>query len=205
MQGYIININRYKDEDLIVTIITENRLETLYRFYGARHSVINLGYKLDFEKERSLNATIARLRDVIHLGFPWMLEHERLFIWQQFTALFYPHLRDAQILDPFYFNLLEDAAKRWHLQNPKRLAVESYIRLLKHEGRLHDEFICLFCDNAVTGDVSLLRAYLPSHKECSHRLAVTQKSLRYLYENEKTLQMSDGEIDIAWSVLIEGL
>ncbi len=34
MQGYIININNVKDEDLIVTILTQNNLYTAYRFMG---------------------------------------------------------------------------------------------------------------------------------------------------------------------------
>ena len=49
MQGYIINLNRVKDEDLIVTILSKGRLETLYRFYGARHGTINIGFKIDYE------------------------------------------------------------------------------------------------------------------------------------------------------------
>ena len=49
MQGYIIDIKPVKDDDLIVSILTENELLTTYRFYGARHSNINIGYKIDFE------------------------------------------------------------------------------------------------------------------------------------------------------------
>ena len=45
MQGYIVDIKSVKDDDLIVTIICENELITSYRFYGARHSNINIGYK----------------------------------------------------------------------------------------------------------------------------------------------------------------
>ena len=42
MQGFIVNLNKVKEEDLIVTIVSRNSLDTLYRFYGARHGVINL-------------------------------------------------------------------------------------------------------------------------------------------------------------------
>ena len=49
MQGYIIDIKPVKDDDLIVSILTENELLTTYRFYGARHSNINIGYKIELE------------------------------------------------------------------------------------------------------------------------------------------------------------
>lgn len=54
MQGYIIDIKTVKDDDLIVSILTENHVYTTYRFYGARHSNINVGYKIDFELESNL-------------------------------------------------------------------------------------------------------------------------------------------------------
>ena len=69
MQGFIINFNKVKDEDLIVTIVSKTSLDTLYRFYGARHGTINLGFKLDYEKQSSHKVTISRLKDVIHIGF----------------------------------------------------------------------------------------------------------------------------------------
>ena len=53
MQGYIIDIKPVKDDDLIVTILAENELLTAYRFYGARHQTINIGYKIDFELENT--------------------------------------------------------------------------------------------------------------------------------------------------------
>ncbi len=56
MQGYIIHITRVKDEDLIVTILTQNVIKTTYRFYGARHSSVHLGYKIDFESLTSLKS-----------------------------------------------------------------------------------------------------------------------------------------------------
>ena len=64
MQGYIIDIKPVKDDDLIVAILTEHEVLTTYRFYGARHSNINLGYKIDFELENT-RANIPRLKDVI--------------------------------------------------------------------------------------------------------------------------------------------
>jgi hypothetical protein len=60
MQGFIVNINRVKEEDLIVSILTKDKLHTLYRFYGARHGSINIGFKIDFEIEQSSKSTISR-------------------------------------------------------------------------------------------------------------------------------------------------
>ena len=86
MQGYIIDIKAVKDDDLIVTIICENELITTYRFYGARHSNINIGYKIDFELE-STKSSISRLKDVIQLGFPWILNNQKMYAWQSLRYL----------------------------------------------------------------------------------------------------------------------
>ena len=125
MQGFIIKLNRAREEDMVVSIIAEESLQTLYRFYGARHSPINMGFKIDFETEHSLKSSIPRMRDVVHLGFSWIGEYERLRLWQQFIALFYPHLKDSESIGSFYFELLNDASVRWKEQNPKRVAIES--------------------------------------------------------------------------------
>ena len=205
MQGYIIQMNRARDEDLVVTILTQQNLETLYRFYGARHGTINLGFKIDFEHESSLKSSIARLRDVIHLGFPWITDRGRLRLWQQFIALLYPHLSHAEETGAFYFALIDHAAHQWQMQNPKRIAVESYVRLLEHEGRLHKELRCFFCDQPVEAEVSMIRAYLPAHPACSHTLSINRAGLEELFENYSTLFLDDTEVDRLWYVLLEGL
>ena len=205
MQGYILQINRARDEDLVVSIITQQNLDTLYRFYGARHGMINLGFKIDFESESSLKSSIGRLRDVIHLGFPWITDYNRLRLWQQFIALFYPHLNQSENTGSFYFDLLDHAAHQWHKQNPKRIAIESYVKLLDHEGRLHSELTCFFCDQPIENDISLIRAFLPSHPNCSHTLSINQEGLEELFRNHSSLFLSDKEIDRLWYVLLEGL
>jgi len=205
MQGYILHLNRARDEDLVVTILTKRSLDTLYRFYGARHGTINLGYKIDFESESSLKSSMGRLRDVIHLGFPWITDYNRLRLWQQFIALFYPHLGQSENTGPFYFDLIDRAAHQWNIQNPKRTAIESYAKLLRYEGRLHNEMSCFFCDQPITDDVSLIRALLPSHPKCSHRLSIGRDGLHELFENFSTLFLSDEEVDRLWYVLLEGL
>jgi hypothetical protein len=205
MQGFIIKLSRVKDEDMIVTIISEANLTTLYRFYGARHSPINLGFKIDYESESSLKSTIPRMRDVIHLGFPWMGEYERIRIWQQFITLFYPHLQHSEEIGSFYFQLLEETAQRWKNQNPKRLAIEAYVQLLEHEGRLHREMHCFFCDETIHDNISLIRAFLPAHKVCSHTLSINAKGLAWLYEHYSTLFLDDEEVERLWYIINEGL
>lgn len=205
MQGFIIKLNRAREEDMIVSIIAEESLQTLYRFYGARHSPINMGFKIDYEAEYSLKSSIPRMKDVIHLGFSWMGEYERLRLWQQFIALFYPHLKDSESIGNFYFDLLNDASLRWKEQNPKRVAIESYVRILDHEGRLHRELNCFFCDLPIENDISLIRAFLPSHQNCSHTLSINPKGFEWLYTRASTLFLDDNEVERLWYVLNEGL
>jgi hypothetical protein len=205
VQGYIIGLNKVKDEDLIVTIISKNSLDTLYRFYGARHGSINLGFKIDFEKEPSSKSTISRLKDVIHIGFSWINDYELLRLWQNFTGLFFKHLKDAEDIGDFYYNLIDNASKEWSKQNPKRVAIESYVKLLEHEGRLHRDPICFLCSLPIKDDISLIRAFLPTHEECTHTLPINKEALKELYENKSSLFLSDKEIDRLWIVLLEGL
>ena len=205
MQGYIINLNKVKEEDLIVTIISKGHLETLYRFYGARHGTINIGFKIYYEIEKSSKSTIHRLKDVIHIGFTWINDYKLLRLWQDFLSLFHKHLKDAEELGDFYFELIDNASQEWDKQNPKRVAIESYVKLLEHEGRLHVESVCFLCSLPIEEDISLIRAFLPTHEQCSHTLSINKDALQELYINKSTLFMSDKEVDRLWYVLCEGL
>lgn len=205
MQGYIINLNRVKEEDLIVTILSKENLHTLYRFYGARHGVINLGFKIDYEIQESSKGTISRLRDVIHIGYKWINDSHLLRLWQDFTLLFFKHLKESEDIGSFYFELLNSAEKNWDKQNPKRVAVESYVKLLEHEGRLHKDMYCFLCSKAIEGDISLIRAYLPTHTYCSHTFAINRAALIELYKNKSSLFLSDKEIERLWNIMLEGL
>ncbi|MDF1875123.1 recombination protein RecO [Sulfurimonas sp. SAG-AH-194-I05] len=205
MQGYIINLNKVKEEDLIVTILSKKNLYTLYRFYGARHGTINIGFKIDYEIEDSSKATISRLKDVIHIGFPWMNDYKLLRLWQDFLALFHKHLKDTEDIGTFYFDLIEDSSQKWGKQNPKRIAVEAYVKILSHEGRLHYENICFLCSKKIENKISLLRAYLPTHERCSYTLSINAHALEELFTNHSSLFLSDKEIQRLWIVLLEGL
>ncbi len=204
MQGYIININRVKDEDLIVKVLTENRLKSLYRFYGARHSNINLGYKIDFEAISSNKSNIPMLRNLLHLGDSWMSKSERFFIWQTFIKLLYKHLKDIQEVDRFYLDLLNKMNKKISKQNPIRVCVESYIELLCHEGRLHDDFICFICEEPIEEEVVISRGFLPSHQKCIFAKKLKKDRVKELFLSKSSLYLSDDEVYELWKTLQEG-
>ncbi len=205
MQGYIIDLKNVKDEDLIVTILAQNNVHTTYRFYGARHSNINVGYKIDFEIESNLKSFIPRLKDVIQLGFEWIFDREKLYCWQRFLKLFYSHLKDVDHIDEFYFLLLEDLALKINKQNPKRAIIESYIKLLDHEGRLHTEYECLICDQIIDKNISLVRAFHPTHSKCTYSKSFKFKQVQKLFEDGSSIDFSNDEVDYLWNILLQGI
>jgi len=205
MQGYITNITKVKDEDLIVTILSSNSVYTAYRFYGARHSNINIGYKIDFELEISLKSSIPRLKDVLQLGFPWLLDNTKMYHWQRFIKLFYSHLKDVEDIDDFYILLLDRLVQKMVKQNHKRAIIESYVELCDYEGRLHIDYECLLCDEQIKKDVSLVRAFMPTHPSCSYTKGFKKEIIDELF-NEKTLiSFEDDEVNHLWHVLLQGL
>ncbi len=204
MQGFIINITRVKDEDLIVTILTHTSIKVAYRFYGARHSNIHLGYKIDFELLPSLKSAIPQLRSILHLGEAWNTQRERMLVWQSFIRLFYPHLKDIHTLDSFYCDLLETCSSLWHIQNPKRIAIEAYSKILHYEGRLHDDFICFNCEEAIVEKLTLIRGFLPAHQTCAWNQPFELSPIKELFTQHSTVLLDDAAIDTLWNVLQEG-
>ena len=204
MQGYIIDIKPVKDDDLIVSILTEHEVMTTYRFYGARHSNINLGYKIDFELENT-RSSIPRLKDVIQLGFPWILDNENMYCWQRYIKLFYPHLKDIEQIDAFYFYSLENLVHIMIKQNALRAICESYISLLEYEGRLHSDFECLMCESTITEDISLVRGFLPVHANCTYSRGFELSKMKDLFEKKKVISFSDDEVEYLWNILLQGL
>lgn len=205
MQGYIININKVKDEDLIVTILTQNNLYTAYRFYGARHSIIHVGFKIDFELETNLKSNIARLKDVIQISYPWIFDSQKLYCWQRFLQLFYPHLKDVEEIEEFYFDLLDTLAHKMVKQDPKRAIIESYVKLCEYEGRLHTDYECLLCEEPIHKEISLVRSFLPTHSGCSYSRTFFIEKIEKLFEEKSTLLLNDDEIEYIWDILLQGL
>jgi len=109
-------------------------------------------------------------------------------------------------MEEFYFELLDNASLNWDKQNPKRIAIESYVQLLEHEGRLHAEFHCFLCSYPIKEeDISLIRAYLPTREKCTHALSIKKNSLHELFINKSSMFLTDLEVDILFNILLEGL
>ena len=204
MQGFILHTQRVKDEDLIVSILSPKALLKTYRFYGLRHSSILNGYKIDFALEE--NATfLPRLKDVLHLGFSWILEREKMLFWQEFIRLLYQHLKEVSELDSFYFDLLDECAKRFLKQNPKRVICDAYVKILEFEGRLHKNFVCFACDEKIQGNITLLRAFLPSHALCAFSYDFPRQKLEIFYEKKNCSIFDDEEINQIYELIKQGL
>jgi len=184
MQGYIIDIKPVKDDDLIVTILTDTQILTTYRFYGARHSNINIGYKIDFELEET-RSTIPRLKDVIQLGFEWILDTEKMYCWQRYN------------LD----NLVHKMIK----QNALRAICESYIALIEHEGRLHKDYECLMCEKQIKENISLVRGFIPVHAKCTYSRIFELNKIKELFEEKSLINFSDEEVEYLWNIIMQGL
>ncbi len=205
MQGYVLNLVKVRDEDLIVTILSENFTYTAYRFYGARHSNINIGYKIDFELEINIKSTIPRLKDVIQLNFPWLLDSKKLYFWQMYIKLFYHHLKDTEELDIFYFHLLDDLVVKLTKQNPKRAILENYVKLCEFEGRLHDDFVCLLCDEPIDENISLVRGFLATHSACNYGKNFELQKIEDFFHNKSLIEFDEEEVDYLWNIILQGL
>lgn len=205
MRGYILHLQKHRAEDLIVTVLTKDSVLKLYRFYGVRHSPLQLGNKIDFvyEQERQF---IPRLRSISHLGFKWLFELNRVRVWQQFMLLLNNHLKGVEHIDSFYMETVEQAANNLELQNPKRVVIEAAIKIFRHEGRLKDDFCCLICDEAIrSNDVGLVRALSPVHTECIYADGFNMQAIKRLFATAQSIMLDDDEIDRLWRVLEEGL
>lgn len=204
MRGFIINIRKAKNEDVVVTVLSNNNVKSYWRFFGARHSILQIGNLIDFEVEDSQSNFMPKMRKLSHLSFPWIFDPNHLLIWQNFIKLFEPHLQETTEIDSFYFDLLLSAAKKWHKQNPKRLAVESYTTLLAHEGRLYDNGFCYICEEILDEKVGLMRAYLPAHPSCIYAHPLNKKSIFRLFNTHSTIHLEDTEVQELYNTLLKG-
>ncbi len=204
MQGYIINVSKVRDEDLLVIVLNPTKVKTLYRFYGSRHSHIHLGYKIDYEAHPTNRENLYQLRNVSSLSYKWMLQREKFYIWQQFLQLLHKHLRDVNEIGDFYFNMLEKMTVYLEKEDPKRVVIESYISLLDYEGRLHNEFQCFICSNFIEEKVALVRAYLPACQNCINKRGFEKNKIYTLFEEKNSILLEDDEIEELYSIILEG-
>ena len=205
MRGFVINIKKAKNEDVIVSILDDNSITDYWRFFGARHSILQVGNLVDFEMKESKNNFMPNMRSLSHMSFPWIFSNNHLLIWQNFIKLFEPHLKDTISIDNFYFNLLLNAAKKWDKQNPKRLAIEAYVSLLHYEGRLYDNGFCYVCEEVLEKEVGLMRAFLPTHPQCIYAHSHNKEDIFKLYTSQSTIHLSDESIEKLYLILMKGL
>ena len=205
MRGFILNTIKVRDEDLIVKILTKEEVLTLYRFYGARHSYINVGYLIDFIVEESPKTTIKRLRNVIQIPFDFMFDLEKMLDYKIFVSLLNNHLFDVTKIDLFYYNLLFEITKKMNTRDSKRLLIESYVKLLEKEGRLHKENRCFLCEKEINEKIALARAFLPAHEKCIMSDGFEKEKLNLLFNEKKSLLFSDEEINRLWKILNLGM
>lgn len=204
MRGFVINIRKAKNEDVIVTVLSNDSMKSYWRFFGARHSILQIGNLVDFEVSESKNNFMPNMRSLSHISFPWIFSNNHLLIWQNFIKLFEPHLKDTIEVESFYFNLLLEVAKKWDKQNPKRLAIEAYTKLLAHEGRLYDNGFCYVCEEILDDKVGLMRAFLPAHPKCIYANPLDKKDIFQLYNTHSTIHLDTLTVEHLYSIVLKG-
>ncbi len=205
MRGFILNTVRVKEEDLVVRVLTKDEVLTLYRFYGARHSYINVGFLIDFEVQESAKATIKRLRNVMQIPFEFMFDLEKMLYFKVFISLLNKHLIDVTKIDEFYYNLLIEISKKLQKRDAKRLIIESYVKLLEKEGRLHKEKECFLCERKIDKKIALARAFLPAHERCVMSKGFEKEKIELLFNEKKSLLFDDNEINRLFKIVELGL
>ena len=205
MRGFIINIRKAKNEDVIVTVLSNQSVKSYWRFFGTRHSILQIGNLIEFEVIQSKNGFMPNMRSLSQLSFPWLFWEKHLLTWQNFIKLFEPHLRDAIELNPFYFNLLFDIAQKWDKQNPKRLAIEAYIQILKQEKRLHENNFCYICEETLKEEIGLMRAFIPVHPLCIYSFSLKKRYIFKLFNTTSTIHMDDNDVEKVYTILLKGL
>ncbi len=205
MRGFVINIRKAKNEDVIVTVLSSDSVKKYWRFFGTRHSILRLGNLIDFNIDESKKGFLPNMRSLSQVQFPWLFWEKHCLIWQKFIALFEPHLKDSLDLDPFYFNILLDIAQKWDKQNPKRLAIEAYIEILKYEKRLHSTNFCYICQTQLREEIGLMRAFIPAHPQCINSSTLNKRDIFRLFDTASTIHLDDDSISKIYEILLKGL
>ncbi|RAX57996.1 recombination protein RecO [Helicobacter monodelphidis] len=209
MQGFILSVKPANNEDIWVDILTSQEILHLYRFYGIRHSTISVGFKIDFLVDIQNARNIPRLREVLHLGFVWERDHLKRHLWQGFLRLLFLHLRGVEVIDSFYYELLELSTKRLVRQNPKRVLVEVYVEILAFEGRIHSLEHCFICGQTLGENVAIARSFLGMCFECSPKTLsyplLQVGRIQQLLKSKETLFLEDREVNILWEIMQGGL
>jgi len=89
------------------------------------------------------------------------------------------------------------------LQSPKRLIVESYIKILKFEGRLFTLDRCAMCNQVLDKDVALIDKFIPTHSSCSGIEGIDKNLINYLFINDSTIRLSDDIVDRLYLIALK--
>jgi recombinational DNA repair protein (RecF pathway) len=207
MQGFILNTQLVRDEDLIVTILTKDSIKRVYRFYGVRHSLINTGNLIEFELEQSYKVQIDRLKDVLLVSFDTMCNTKVMLDYHLFIKLLYKHFRDIDNIDDFYFNMLINLIEDLKYQNSKRAIIESYIKLLDHEGRLNKNLNCLICNQSIKNKtIGIGRSFIVYHLNCLNSYSsLSFDKINSFFNDKSAFMLDDNEILFLWDILKEGI
>lgn len=206
MQGYISGIVKLKNEDIVVKIITKSKFLSLYRFYGIRHSIINIGRKIDFEIDYS-GIFMPRLRNILQIGFEWEHKYNRLYFWQSFLKLINKHLQDTNEISSFYFDLLDEMSIKFQKQNPYRILLDSYAKLLEFEGRKILETKCFVCNQNLGENSVIVRSFLAAHKSCiPYSLeSIDTKIFFDFLKSNRSICLNNAEVKYLLNIMLEGL
>ena len=206
MQGYISQIIKSKNEDLVVKIITSSRILTLYRFYGLRHSIINIGRKIDFDVDYS-GVFIPRLRNIVQITMPWENDYNRLYHWQQFMNLLNKHLHDIDEISSFYFDILDVHSLLLEKQSPQRVLIEMYSHILEFEGRKRINEKCYLCDENLDSNIAIIRGFIGVHLKCSRdaNASIEKETFFKFLKSKKSTFMNDENVNYLLHVLFLGI
>jgi len=204
MKGFILKINRAKNEDIVVRVLSKNNVKSYYRFYGARHSVLQLGYLIDFEVQEDNRNFLPRIRNITHNGFKWLYNREKLMDWHRVIHLLEEHFRDIDEIESFYFDILLKSANKWQKQSSKRVAIETFVNILKYEGRLHNLSKCLICGKPIENNLSLIKGYVPTHTFCSNTKILPKSGLEELFNNSSSLYLNDETVELLFEIMAKG-
>ena len=205
MEGYILRIIKSIKEDVIVKILTLKNYHTLYRFYGARHSILFTGRKIDFEIEYQ-GVHIPKLRNLTHLAREYERDIEKVFIWQQFCGLLDKHLDGTKGVDRFYFQALDAKSRILSKMDAKRLVIHLYMDMLEFEGRLYSEDFCFICGARLDSKIAVTNGFLLACPQCIINPTIMDKR-RVLesFETHSLINMDDKECSMLYNVVLLGL
>jgi len=204
IKGFILSVTKAKNEDCIAIVLSPNDIRTYYRFFGARHSILQMGYLVDFEVEGENSHFLPRLRSLSHLAFDWLYDKNKLLLWHNFIKRFQIHLKDAQELESFYFDLLLDSAQKWNKQNPKRIVCEAYLKLLKYEGRFGINEHCFICEQKLEEEITFMQGFKAVHPTCIYSPSLAKKKILDFFQSSQSIYLEDDEVDIIFNVVIKG-